>query len=267
MNFGIELDLAGWLLFVFAGIFTGIINTLAGSGSLITLPIFLYICGLPPGVANGTNRVGVLIQSLVGSWGFWCSGKLPTNRLLLPMLIAIAGAYLGSTIATRLDERIMNYSIGALMVLMLAILLVSPERWLRSGTPGGQRNHHPGMLIAFFFIGMYGGFIQAGVGLFLLAALVLLGGYDLVSANAIKLLAVLWFNIPAFIVFMRSGQVHLGYGLLMAVFQSVGAWLGVRFASRIPGANRWIHRLLVVIVIVSAVKVLGLWDYLRAVVL
>lgn len=259
-HFHLELGPGGWLLFVVAGIFTGIINTLAGSGSLITLPIFIFFCGLPPTVANGTNRIGVLIQSLVGTWSFYRQGKLPLANLWPLLLASGLGAYAGSRIAADLDETLMNYTIGGLMVFMLAVLLVSPKRWLRETGQGGTRNRRPLTLVIFFLIGIYGGFIQAGVGIFLLAALVLMAGYSLVEANAIKLLAVLFFNLPALWVFWQNDQVHLGYGLLMAVFQSLGAWIGVRFAARVPHANVWIHRLLILIVIVSASKMLGLWE-------
>jgi len=130
-HFQLDLGPGGWLLFVVAGIFTGIINTLAGSGSLITLPIFIFFCGLPPTVANGTNRIGVLIQSIVGSWSFYRQGKLPIQNLWPLLLSSAIGAYVGSRIAADLDETLMNYTIGGLMVFMLAVLLVSPKRWLR----------------------------------------------------------------------------------------------------------------------------------------
>ncbi len=252
--FQIDLGPAEFLLFVVGGIATGIINTLAGSGSLITLPIFVFLCGLPAPLANGTNRIGVAIQTLIGIRGFQKMGTTPfagSSWLAAP---AILGAVVGSRIAVELNEKWMNYALGGLMIFMFFVLILKPERWIRETVADTRRNKHPLTVLAFFLIGVYGGFIQAGVGIFLLAALVLISRYSLRAANGIKLLIVFAFSVPALFVFFWYGQVHLGYGLLMAVFQGIGAWLGVRFAARVPNANVWIYRLLIAIVALSAVK-------------
>ena len=111
---GIDLSTAEWLLFLVAGVGTGIINTLAGSGSLITLPIFVFICGLPAPVANGTNRIGVLVQSGVGLATYRKRGALDlagTPRLLVAIIL---GAIVGAVIAVDLNEETMNLVLGIL---------------------------------------------------------------------------------------------------------------------------------------------------------
>jgi len=260
--FSLDLSLSEWLLFGFAGVFTGIINTLAGSGSLITLPIFIFICGLPAPIANGTNRIGVLIQSGVGILAFRKTGGVSFKYTLWLIIPTIAGAIAGSLIAASFNEKLMNYTIGGLMVFMFFVLLINPKKWIRESDPDPAKNRSWQSLLVFFGIGLYGGFIQAGVGLFLLAGLVLAARYSLKDANAIKLLIVFCFSIPALVIFLLNNQVHIGFGLSMAVFQSIGAMIGVRFASKVPNANIWIHRLLILIVLVSASKFLGLWDLL-----
>ena len=250
----IDLSVADFALFALAGLATGIINTLAGSGSLITLPVFIFICGLPAPVANGTNRVGVLLQTMVSSYGFYKKGATSFKDAGWLVVPCIAGAILGSRIAVGLNEKTMNYAIGGLMVFMLLVLLLKPERWVRESSVDTRQNRRPLTIFVFFLIGIYGGFIQAGVGIFLLASLVLASKYSLRAANGIKNLLVFAFTLPALLVFLWYGQVHLGYGLLMAVFQSTGAWLGVRFVTSVPNANVWIYRLLVAVVAVSALK-------------
>jgi uncharacterized membrane protein YfcA len=121
-------------------------------------------------------------------------------------------------------------------------------------------------LLVFLVVGFYGGFIQAGVGIFLLAALVLAARYSLSEGNGIKLLIVFCFSVPALIIFFLHNQVYVGIGLAMAFFQAIGAVLGVRFVARVPNANIWIHRLLILIVAVSALKFFGVWDYLQSMV-
>ncbi len=255
---GMDLDWTVYALIVVAGIGTGIINTLAGSGSLVTLPMFIFLCGLPPTVANGTNRVGVLIQSLVGIRGFQKSGQLPTKYVEWLAIPAILGAILGAQAAVEMDEDMMNMAIGGLMVFMLGVLLLNPRRWIKVGEANPENSKKPLSVIVFFLIGIYGGFIQAGVGIFLLAGLVLSAKYSLTAANGVKLLLVFLFNLPAIISFIWAGQMHLGFGLLMAVFQSIGAVIGVKLVSVVPNINTWIHRLLIVIVLLSAIKFISL---------
>lgn len=259
--FAINLSWAELLIFAAAGVFTGIINTLAGSGSLITLPIFMFMCDLSAPLANGTNRIGVLIQSLVGGYSFHKSGHLPTQNLGWLILPMFGGAICGALVAVDLDEEKMNLAIGILMVFMMVVLLVQPKRWIQpDSVEGGKLNKKWYNFLIFLGIGFYGGFIQAGVGIFLLASLVLATKYSLVQSNAIKMIAVIVFSVPALIIFFSHNQVVLAYGLLMAIFQSLGAVIGVRFVSKIPNANVWIHRLLILIVFVSTLKLFGVLD-------
>jgi len=240
-----------------AGVGCGFVNAIAGSGSLITLPILIFL-GLPPTVANGTNRVAILMQNVVGVASFRSQGALDWARGKWLLLPAVVGALLGARIAVSLDERAMRLAIAAVMVLMLGLLLLKPKRWLE-GAPvrsGEGLSWREGL--AFFAIGIYGGFIQAGVGLFLLAALVLVSGYDLVRGNAVKLLIVLAFTPFALLVFLLNDQVNWPVGLTMGVGNMLGVWLGARTAvKRGAGFLRWA---LIAVVAISAVKLL--WDAL-----
>ncbi len=256
MNLLLPVELSVWefLLFAVVGIFTGIINTIAGSGSLLTLPVFIFICGLPPSIANGTNRIGVLMQSIIGSLKFNATNSNLYDGLAWMALPSFVGAIIGSRIAVDLNEQLMKYSVGTLMVLMLIVLLLKPEKWLRSGENGGENKKSWGSVFMFFIIGIYGGFLQAGVGIFLLASMVLVSKFNLKQANALKLFLVMLFTIPSLLLFFYYGKVHLLYGLLMGIFQGIGAWLGVKFIARIPNSTVWIYRILVVVVAVSAIK-------------
>ncbi|MEM8889256.1 MAG: sulfite exporter TauE/SafE family protein, partial [Bacteroidota bacterium] len=108
--FQTDLSLIQWFIFAFAGLLTGVINTLAGSGSLITLPIFIFICGLPADVANGTNRIGALFQSATGVRAFQKQGVLNLKGVAWIAVPIVLGAALGARIAVSLDEQMMNYS-------------------------------------------------------------------------------------------------------------------------------------------------------------
>jgi uncharacterized membrane protein YfcA len=254
-----EMDLSAWnmILFAVAGVVTGVVNTLAGSGSLITLPIFVFVCGLPAPVANGTNRIGVIMQTVTGLVAYRGSAHMNLDGASWPVVSALVGSLVGSRIAVGLDDETMNLVLGILMLVMLVILLVRPSRWIHEMPVDHNRSRSPLAVGVFFLIGVYGGFIQAGVGIFLLAALVLISRYTLSSGNAVKLLIVAAFSLPTLAIFLWYDQVHFGYGLAMAFFQSIGAWLGVKYIVPMPRADVWIHRLLIVIVALAAAKFLA----------
>lgn len=243
-----------WVAFIGAGLLAGVINTLAGSGSLITLPLLMFVGGLPAPVANATNRVGIVIQGLVGLYGWNKAGKVPWQGSLWVLAPTLLGAVGGASLAVDISEVTMKQFIGGLLVVMFFLLILKPERWLKQARPHPERGRHPGLLLAYFALGVYGGFLQAGVGLLFLAVLVQLAGYDLTRANGLKLLVVSLLNIPAFCIFLFNGQIHLGQGLILAAAQSAGAWIAVRWVANRPGADQWMYRILVAVVAVSAAK-------------
>jgi len=250
-------------LVILAGFFAGAINTLAGSGSLITLPVLIFL-GLPATVANGTNRVAILLQNVVSSSSYQRQGALDGPGALKLSIPALLGALLGAQIAVNLNEELMRRVIGVLLLLMLVVILLRPQRWLRGKRQSleGWPTVKQGM--AMFGIGLYGGFIQAGVGIFLLSALVLAIGYDLVRANAVKVVVVLVFTVFALIVFVRNDQVDWGIGLLLASGNMLGAWLATRWA--VERGSAWVRRILLFAIVLSATYLLGIVDWLLAII-
>ena len=251
-----------WYVYVFAilgGILAGIINTLAGSGSVVTLPI-LVMLGLPANVANATNRVGVTIQNVVGITTFQRKGHLNLEGGLWYTVAALPGAVVGAWIASNLSKEQMNYAIGVVMVIMLFLVLLNPQKWLREQSEVAEGRPSILMLLIFFGIGIYGGFIQAGIGVLILTALVMGVGYNLAHANAIKLMIVLAVTIVALVVFMVQGLVNWPIGLLMAVGQSIGAWAAATYAVSAKNANIWVRRLLIAVIVFSIFKFFGVFD-------
>lgn len=246
-----------YLAVIAAGLFAGFVNTLAGSGSLITLPLLMFL-GLPANVANGTNRIGVLVQSVVSSISFRKQKLYTVDEGLWMSVPAIAGALLGSLIAVKINERIMELLIGGLLIFMFFVILYKPEQWVRDHARSVSLRHRFWVPVIFFIIGIYGGFIQAGVGFFLLAALVLGAGLGLTRANAHKVLIVAAMTAIALAVFIISDQVYYLYGIILAVGQGVGAWLGSKVA--VSWGPKVVRAILLVAIMASAVKLTGLYD-------
>ena len=239
------------------GVLAGIINTLAGSGSAVTLSLLVFL-GLPANIANGTNRIGVLVQTIVGLFTFHKSGAVPTQHLPSLVIPAILGAIAGAFLAVELPSNWLNPILGVLMIFLLILTLLKPKQWLKEvSTPTNNINYWKNIPI-FFGIGFYGGFIQAGVGILLLSALVMGLGYNLRNANGLKLAIVLGFTIPALLLFIYHQQVNWTYGLWLAVGQSGGAWLAANFAIHYKKSNIWIRRLLIVILVLAIIKFFNL---------
>ncbi len=247
------LSLLSGLILVLAGMVAGIINTLAGNGSAVTLTVLVSM-GLPANVANGTNRIGVLSQSFTGWYTFYKNGLWDAKAAKWIIPVTIVGALTGTLLAVEISEAWLHPILGTLMVLLLIQTLLNPKQWLQ----GQQDKINQGptwlKLIMFFCVGFYGGFIQAGVGVLLLSALVMGIGYDLKMANGLKIGIVALYTIPVLALFVYHGQVNWLLGILLAIGQSIGAWIAARFALKQKNAVIWIRRLLIAVLIFGIVK-------------
>jgi uncharacterized protein len=240
-------------LLALAGFAAGFINTLAGAGSVISLAV-LDLAGLPVGAANGTNRVAILLQTALAAGRFKKQGKLSVRPHLGIILPAIAGGVLGALLAGQVSGPVLRRSIGVCMALTLIPLFMRPARWLQGSAERETRPAGPLKMISFFLIGIYGGYVQLGVGVFLLTALVLAAGLDLVRGNAVKLLIAFCYTVPALAVFAANGLVRWDLGLVLAAGNMLGAWTATHEAAR-RGAP-FIRRLLIAVVMVASVRYL-----------
>lgn len=240
-------------LLVLAGLVAGFINTLAGAGSVVSLAV-LNLAGLPLGVANGTNRIAILLQTVTALGRFKQQGKLSVRPHLGIILPAIFGGLAGALLAGQVSGLILRRSIGLCMALTLIPLFLKPNRWLEGNAEQEHKKAGPVRMVSFFLIGIYGGYVQLGVGVFLLTALVLVAGLDLVRGNAVKLLIAFSYTVPALVIFVMNDLVRWDLGLTLAAGNMVGAWIATHEAAK-RGAP-FIRGLLIVVVIISAVRYL-----------
>ena len=245
-----------YIFAILGGLVAGFINTLAGSGSLITLPILIFL-GLDASMANGTNRLGVVFQTLVAVITLKKKGTLEGSENYWLILPAILGAIPGAMLAADMTDQTLKYTIGGVMLLMLIPVMMNANQWLRE-KPGDEKASRKWyVILSFTLIGAYGGFIQAGVGILLLAGMVLLAQLTMAKANALKNLIVLCFSIPALLVFLYNDQVDWKIGALMASGQMLGGWLAAKYAMDHSQASVWVRRLLIVMIAASAFKLFG----------
>jgi uncharacterized membrane protein YfcA len=239
-----------------AGVIAGFINTIAGGGSLLTLPALL-LAGLPPDVANGTNRVGVLFQASSATFAFRGSGhlkNLPLAWIIAPTLVGAGG---GAFVASRTPNDILEPILLGSMVVM-AIMLAAKKSILIPATneQAIQPKENKGALFGLLLAGFYGGFVQAGLGFLLLAVFGGMLRLDLVRANSVKAVTVLCLTLLALGIFLASGHVQWAPGLVLAVAGIIGARLGASFAMKIPPSTL---RIVVLVTVTSA----SVWLLLR----
>ena len=242
--------MAIYLLLFAAGLAAGLLNVLAGGGSFLTLPILMFM-GLPAGVANGTNRVGILLQNIGAVWSFRRDRVLDWMALGWAALPSLPGAVLGTWLALIVSDQAFKR--------ILALLIVTLSLWTiwrdRSGASKRSEQAEPlsrvGLACGFFVIGVYGGFIQAGVG-FLILAVLTAAGFDLVRGNAIKVLTVLCFTILALVGFAANGRVEWIPGMILGAGTFLGGILGARLT--VVKGHRWVRIVVTVTMIAFAIK-------------
>ena len=234
------------------GLVAGVLNVLAGGGSLLTLPVLVFL-GLPPTVANGTNRVAILVQNVGAAWSFSRHGLLDARWLRLGVPPAMVGAVVGTWLAVEVDEATLQRVLALIMVLVAVWTVWNPVKPPVHGRPAPPERTLArfGLMAGFFVVGAYGGFIQAGVG-FLILALLAGAGLDLVRGNAMKVTLVLCFTPLALAGFALNGMVDWGLGLSLAAGNLVGGLLGVRLNVR--KGQDWVRRVVVVMVLLFAVR-------------
>ena len=228
-------------LLIATGVVSGFINTLAGGGSMITLPA-LMMMGMPADVANATNRVGVLMQSVTSVKGFDSHGMLDRQVLLSLLVVTGVGALAGSVLASFLPVWILKPVLLGTMLAMALVMLIRPETLAPpDGTLPRSLSGHPMATLGLFMSGVYGGFVQAGVGFILIAALS--GGlrYDLIRTTGLKSVCTAVFSGVALLIFALRDQVWWVPGVILALGSIAGASLSVHFALKV-GQNtlKWI---------------------------
>ena len=237
-------------LLIVGGFVAGFINTLAGGGSFLTVPLLIGV-GLPPTVANATNRVAVLAQNLAAMGGFRQEGVPGLGFALGLLPAALGGAWLGAWIASSVSEQLFARAFGAIMLLALPVILLNPKP-----RAGDEPRGYPLWLQVpvYFAIGVYGGAVQAGIGIPLLLALVAAGGLDLVRANSVKVVLIAGLTAVALAQFIWADKVVWGHGLVLAGGSALGGYGASRFGARV--GDRLIRPVLAVAVVALALRFL-----------
>ncbi len=242
-----------YVLLLGVGVIAGTLNVIAGGGTLLALPVMIFL-GLPSTVANGTNRVAILVQNIGAVWGFHRHKIVDWGWLVLAAVPVLIGAALGTWAAIVIDDDAFRRVLAGVMVAVALWTLWDPLKHrpvgesMRAAETGRGR---AALFLAFFVVGVYGGFVQAGIG-FLILAVVTIAGMNLVRGNALKVLLVLTYTPLSLALFAASGKVDWGLGAALAAGNFIGAHLGVHLT--VLKGHAWIKRVVTVTVIIFAIR-------------
>ncbi|NCO51371.1 MAG: sulfite exporter TauE/SafE family protein [Deltaproteobacteria bacterium] len=234
------------------GVVAGILNVLAGGGSLLTLPLLIFM-GLPSAMANGTNRIAIFCQNLFAIRGFRQRGMLPMNLALLCTPPALLGSWWGANLAISLDDQLFKRLLALIMLGVLIFTALDPMKRFRRQEREFSLRRKLVLVVSFFGVGVYGGFVQAGVGFLVITAL-LAHGLDLVRINAIKVFVIFAYTFIALGVFIYHDQINYGLGFALAAGNSLGGMLGPKLA--VDKGHDWIKKVVTITVAVFALKLL-----------
>ncbi|MDE3740222.1 sulfite exporter TauE/SafE family protein [Maribacter polysaccharolyticus] len=244
-----------YVLIIPIGFIVGFINTIAGGGSLLTLPVLIFL-GLPPNVANGTNRVAIVIQTAMATAGFK-SKKVSTFPFNLYLgTSALMGSIIGAYLAVDIKGETFNKILAIIMIVVVLIIIFKPKIRSEEFLERTKGKYLWLNIVAFFFFGIYGGFINAGIGFIIILFLHYVSQMTLVRANATKVVVVLLYTVSALIVFVLNDKVNWGVGLVLAFGNGSGAWLASRVS--VKKGDGFIKKFIVVMVILMAIK---LWFF------
>ncbi|HOK87512.1 MAG TPA: sulfite exporter TauE/SafE family protein [Fervidobacterium sp.] len=234
------------LLFL-GGLGAGIINVLAGGGSFLTLPL-LSIFGLSPSIANGTNRIAILMQNISATVSFSRKKVLDIRKALYLAVPTVIGSIIGAHIAVEIPDTVLERGLGIIFIIMAFFNLFSKDEENRlSSSPANKILE----FFVFFLIGIYGGFIQAGVGFFLIAALRKLEGEGIRSANVLKIFLTLMFTIFSILVFSINSKIQLIPGLVLGAGSFFGGIVGAHLNLRLE--KKFLKYTLFAMMILSAI--------------
>ena len=249
-----ELAFNDIIILLFCGIIAGFINTVAGGGSLLTLPILIFM-GLPSNIANGTNRVAIFMQNIFSISGYKSRGISDFKYSSWLSVSALIGSIIGAKIAININEDMFN-KILSVVIIIVVLTIIYNKKTFNINSENISIEKKIISVIIFFFIGIYGGFIHAGVGFLILSILSNYNGIQLSKANSIKVFVVFVYTFFALIVFIMENKINWILGINLGIGNSIGGWIASRWSY-----NKSDKIIKIFIIISSAIMAIKLWYF------
>jgi len=244
------MEIESSLLLLGVGIIAGLINIGAGGGSSLTLPALIFL-GLDSAMANGTNRIALIIQNIFAITGFQQEKQNEFRQSFKYALFTLPGAVAGAIVAVQISDALFQRILAVIMVLIVLTLFLPKAKDRQSRVSG----RNPWFVyFALIGAGFYGGFLQVGVGFILMATLFHLAGLTLIKVNVHKVFIILIYTIPALAIFVLTDNVHWKYGLILAAGNGIGGWISARVS--VKKGESYIRIILAVAIVIMAYKLI-----------
>lgn len=248
------MDLYEIPLIIITGVVAAFLNTVGGGGSLFTVPILTFL-GLPITSANATSRVAILFQNIFAVGGFKSKGvELPWPYSLYLGISSLAGGVIGALLAARIEDEVFSKIFVGVMILSAILIIYDPFKSKKT-----EKLDKKSQLIGiffFFFIGIYGGFVQAGIGFLIIAVLSMVNHLNLVKSNYVKVFSAIIYTAASILVFALEGKILWMTGFILATGHAIGGWYASRWS--VDKGEVWIKRVMVFSIIAMAIK---LWFF------
>jgi uncharacterized membrane protein YfcA len=243
----------GIVILFAVGATAAFINVNAGGGSTLTLPALIFL-GLNPTMANGTNRLGILVQNVSAVYSFKQEKFYELKNSLILSALTLPGAIIGALLAVKLDDKVFQNILAIVMILIVISMLIPKKKT-------NQDNNDVKLdwktIISLLSVGFYGGFIQVGVGFLLMATFQNLMKLNLIRVNMHKVFVVFIYTIPAFLIFIFTNNVDWFYGLILSAGTAFGAWWGVKLS--IKKGEKLIKVVLIIAILIMSFKLLNIF--------
>jgi len=239
---------------IITGFVAAFLNTVGGGGSLISVPVLTFL-GIPITSANATNRVALLVQNIFAVGGFRSKKvALPWPYSLYLGISTLGGGIVGSAMASRISDELFSKIFAVVMILAVLLLIFDPRR--SNGVEILSTKRQFLGTVCFFFLGIYGGFVQAGIGFLVLAVLGLVNNLNLVTSNYVKVFSAIIYTLASVVVFAFERKIDWSTGIILAIGMAWGGWFASRWS--VEKGEAWIRRVMIVAVIGLAIK---LWFF------
>jgi uncharacterized protein len=243
-------------IIILTGFGAAFLNTVGGGGSLFSVPILTFL-GLPITNANATSRVALLFQNTTAVGGFRSKGlELPWPYSLYLGISSLFGGLLGAMLASKINDRVFNKIFVFVMLISVALIIFDPFKAKKGAAEKLDIKSKWIGTFLFFFIGIYGGFVQAGIGFLVIAVLSLVNNFSLVKSNYVKVFSAIIYTGVSVIVFAWEGKIFWITGLVLAIGHALGGWYASRWS--VDKGEVWIKRIMIVSIVGMAIK---LWFF------
>jgi hypothetical protein len=248
------MEITSLLLIIVAGFIGGLLNTVASSGSAVTLPAMIFI-GLSPQVANGTNRVALLVGFLLATYKYHKAGLVDWKRSLKLAPMIIIGTFIGSFFVGQLNDVDVKHIVAFALFVSISLIILKPNTFKYNHSDFKIKPITLGVIVTTILIGIWGGLIVLDIGTFMLIAFSMQQGMNLQQANVQKAIQLLFVAGISLIVFQSNSEVNWWVALYLSIGSIAGSYLGTKFTIN-PDLKKWIYRFLVITIGFEIIKLI-----------